>query len=178
LTDTAIVLKFEELKSSFDRTFQEAHVERDRELVHLLIVRIGTAKFALKVGDLAGLARVQTVVPIPTTDSRLLGLAGLKGRMAAVYSLAALIGSPALSTEAERWLVLCRFEKGIALAFTAAEGTRMVPSSELCPVSSGAPPHATDAVGSGSSRLWLLNVNSIAATIVQQTGAPASDERP
>ncbi len=178
MTETAIVLKIEELKSSFDRTFQEALVERNQQLEHLLIVRIGTARFALKVGDLAGLARAQTVVPIPTTDPGLLGLAGLKGRMVAVYSLAALIGSPALSTEPERWFVLCRCEERIALAFTAAEGTLMVPSSELCPVSPGAPPHATDAVGSGSSRLWLLNVSSIAATIVQQTGAPASDETP
>jgi chemotaxis signal transduction protein len=176
LTETAITLKHEELKSSFDRSFQEAPVERNHELAHLLIVRSGTARFALKVGDLAALARVQTVVPLPATDPGLLGVAGLKGRMVALYSLAAMIGSPALKTDPERWLVLCRSEDRIALAFTAAEGTLMVPISDLCPVSPGAPPHATDAVGTGASRLWLLDVSSIAAAIVQRTAVPASNE--
>lgn len=165
--------EIEKLKSSFDRSFQEAPVKRDHELAHLLIVRIGAARFALKVSDLAGLARAQTVVPIPAAAPGLLGVAGLKGRMVAVYSLAVLIGSPALSKEPQSWLVLCRGEDQVALAFTAAEGTMMVSSSALCPVSPSAPPHATDAIGSGASQLWLLNVGSIAATIVKQTASPA-----
>jgi purine-binding chemotaxis protein CheW len=173
--ETAITLKHEELKSSFDRSFQEAPVERNHELAHLLIVRIGTTRFALKVSDLAALAHAQTVVPIPSTDAGLLGLAGLKGRMVAVYSLAAMIDSAALNTEPEHWLALCRSEDRIALAFTAAEGTVIVPRSDLCPVSPGAPRHATDAVGEGASRLWLLNVQSIAAAIVEQTAMPASE---
>jgi chemotaxis signal transduction protein len=131
LTDTINLLDFEELKSSFDRTFQQARVERNHELVHLLVVRIGTARFALKVCDLAGLARAQTVVPVPAADPGLLGLAGLKGRLVAVYSLAAQIGSAALTTEPQRWLVLSRSDRGIALAFSAAEGTMMVPSSDF-----------------------------------------------
>ena len=142
--------------------------------MHLLIVRIGTARFALKVADLAGLARAQTVVPILGAGSELLGIAGLKGRMVAVYSLTAMIGSTELSTEQNRWMVLCRCEKEIALAFTAVTGTMMVPRAELSPASPGATPHATDAVGSGSSQLWLLNVSSIAENIVKKTEAPAS----
>ena len=176
MIETDIALKFEELKHSFDLTFQQPLVERSQELVHLLIVRIGNARFALKVADLAGLARAQTVVPIPGADAGLLGIAGLKGRMIAVYSLAAMIGSSELSTEQNRWMGLCRCAKEIALAFTAVTATMMVPRAELSPVSPGAPPHATDAVGSGSSQLWLLNVSSIADNIVKQTGTPASGD--
>jgi chemotaxis signal transduction protein len=176
LTDTANLLDFEELRSSFDQTFQQARVERDHELVHLLVVRIGAARFALKVCDLAGLARAQTIVPIPATDPGLLGLAGLKGRLVAVYSLAAEIGTAALTTAPDRWIVLCRCDRGIALAFNAAEGTMMARISDLFPAEHGAPMHATDAVGAGPARLWLLNVNSIAAAIVAQTGSPASDQ--
>ena len=174
MIESDVALKFEDLRRSFDLSFQQPLVERAQELVHLLIVRIGSARFALKVADLAGLARAQTVVPIPGADSGLLGIAGLKGRMVAVYSLAAMIGSTELSTEQNRWLVLCRCEKEIALAFTAVTGTMMVPRTELSPVSPGAPPHATDAVGSGSSQLWLLNVSSIAGNLVKKTGTPAS----
>jgi purine-binding chemotaxis protein CheW len=174
LIENDVALKFEDLRRSFDLSFQQPLVERAQELVHLLIVRIGSARFALKVADLAGLARAQTVVPIPGADSGLLGIAGLKGRMVAVYSLAAMIGSTELSTEQNRWLVLCRCDKEIALAFTAVTGTMMVPRTELSPVSPGAPPHATDAVGSGSSQLWLLNVSSIAGNLVKKTGTPAS----
>lgn len=166
-----VALRFEDLKRSFDQSFQQPLVERGEELVHLLVVRIGTSRFALKVADLAGLARAQTVVPIPGADSGLLGLAGLKGRMIAVHSLAAMIGCQDLSTEQNRWMVLCRREKEIALAFTAVTGTMMVPRTELSPVSPGAPPHATDAVGSGVEQLWLLDVGSIAETIVKKTGA-------
>ena len=173
MIESDVMLKFEELKRSFDLTFQQPLVECGQELVHLLIVRVGTARFALKVADLAGLARAQTVVPIPGSDSGLLGIAGLKGRMVAVHSLAAMIGSPELSTEQNRWMVLCRCDKEIAFAFTAVTGTRMVPRDELSPVSPGAPPHATDAVGSGASQVWLLNVISIAETIVNKTTAAA-----
>jgi chemotaxis signal transduction protein len=169
-------LNFEDMKKSFDRTFQEPLVERAQELVHLLIVRIGTPRFALRVADLAGLARAQTVAPIPGANSELLGLVGLKGRMVAIYSLAAMIGSPEASTEQNRWMVLCRCEREIALAFTAVTGTMMVPRAELNPVSPGAPPHATDTVGSGAAQLWLLNVNSIAEAIAKKTGATASAE--
>jgi len=176
LIETDVALKFEDLKRSFDLTFQQPLVERGQELVHLLIVRIGTARFALKVADLAGLARAQTVVPIPGADSGLLGIAGLKGRMVAVYSLAAMIGSTELSTEQNRWMVLCRCEKEIALAFTAVTSTMMVPRAELSPVTPGAPPHATDAVGFDSSHLWLLNVSSIAENIVQKTAASATGD--
>jgi chemotaxis signal transduction protein len=174
LIETDVALKFEDLKRSFDLTFQQPLVERGQELVHLLIVRIGIARFALKVADLAGLARAQAVVPIPGEDSGLLGIAGLKGRMVAVYSLAAMIGSAELSTEQNRWMVLCRCQKEIALAFTAVTGTMMVPRAELSPARPGSPPHATDAVGSGSSQLWLLNVSSIAEHIVKKTEAPPS----
>lgn len=174
MIENDVALKFEDLKRSFDLTFQQPLVERGQELVHLLIVRVGIARFALKVADLAGLARAQTVVPIPGADSGLLGIAGLKGRMVAVYSLAAMIGSPELSTEQNRWMVLCRCEKEIALGFSAVTGTMMVPRAELSPVSPGAPPHATDAVGSGASQLWLLNVSSIAGNIVKKTATPAS----
>ena len=133
MIETDIVLKFEDLKRAFDLTFQQPLVERGQELVHLLIVRIGTARFALKVADLAGLARAQTIVPIPGADSELLGIAGLKGRMVAVYSLAAMIGSPELSIEQNQWMVLCRCEKEIALAFTAVTGTMMVPRARAQP---------------------------------------------
>jgi chemotaxis signal transduction protein len=177
LIETDVALKFEDLKRSFDRTFQEPLVERVQELVHLLIVRVGATRFALKVADLAGLVRAQTVVPIPAAGLGMLGLAGLKGRMVAAYSLANLIGCPEVSTEPTRWMVLCRCEKEIALAFTAVAGTMMVARTQLSPVSPGAPPHATDAVGAGPSQLWLLNVSSIAERIIQQTVAQASDQR-
>ena len=176
MIETDVALKFEDLKRSFDQSFQQPLVERGQELVHLLIVRIGSSRFALKVADLAGLARAQTVVPIPGADSALLGLAGLKGRMVAVHSLAAMIGCQELSTEQNRWMVLCRRQKEIALAFTAVTGTMMVPRTELSPVSPGAPPHATDAVGSGAAQLWLLDVGSIADTIVKKTAAQTSGE--
>ena len=170
------VLKFEDLKRAFDLTFQRPQVERDQELVHLLIVGVGNARFALKVADLAGLARAQTVVPIPGADSRLLGIAGLKGRMVAVCSLAAMIGYAESSGEQNRWMVLCRCARDIALGFTAVTGTMMVPRAELSPVSPGAPPHATDAVGAGASQLWLLSVNSIAESVVEKSAALTSLE--
>jgi chemotaxis signal transduction protein len=177
LSDSDDTLNSEDLRSAFDRTFQEARVELSHELVHLLVVRIGMARFALKVGDLAGLARAQTIVPIPAADSGLLGLAALKGKMVAVYSLGARIGSPMAAAEPERSLVLCRSDREIALAFSAAEGTMMIPSSELWPAGAGAPEYATGAVGAGSARLWLLNVSAISAAITLQTRTPAPDLR-
>ncbi len=63
-------LNFEDMKKSFDRTFQEPLVEREQELVHLLIVRIGTPRFALRVADLAGLARAPDRSTYPRREFR------------------------------------------------------------------------------------------------------------
>ena len=66
MIENDVALKFEDLKRSFDLSFQQPLVERGQELVHLLIVRIGVARFALKVADLAG----TRPCPDRGTDSR------------------------------------------------------------------------------------------------------------
>lgn len=176
MTENGSALKLEKLKRSFDQGFQEAGVERDQTLVHLLTIRIATEKFALPVAELAGLARASIVVRLPAAIPGLLGLAGVKGRMVAVYSLAKLVGCEGVGPDQECWSVLCRPYDRIALAFAATDGTLMVPRSTLNPVGPGAPSHVTDTVGSGSSPHWLLSIESLVEAIASQTrvASPAS----
>jgi chemotaxis signal transduction protein len=168
--------KLQELRESFDRAFQDPTGEPELGLEHLLRIRIGTERFAIRVVELAGLMRSPTIVRLPATRTGLLGLAGVKGRMVAVYSLGALLGCQKGSGDEEYWSVICRFDDRIAFTFAAADGTLMVSGSELCPITSGAPAHVTDTVGVGPARRWLLGLSSVAQAVANsaQAGSPSS----
>jgi chemotaxis signal transduction protein len=175
MSENGGVAKLEELKRSFDRAFQDATIERELGLEHLLRIRVGTERFAVRVAELAGLMRTPTIVRLPTTVTGLLGLAGVKGRMVAMYSLGALLECQKGDGEEEYWSILCRFDDRIAFTFAAADGTLTVSRSELCPISSGAPAHVTDTVGAGAARRWLLGLSWVAQAVADRTQAkPAS----
>lgn len=146
--------KLEELKSSFDCAFQEAILPPTGDFLHLLMVRVATATFALDVAELAGVVPAPKIVPIPAQAHGLLGLAGIKARLVPVYSLACLVG--AKDVGAARWIALCGHDDRIGLAFTELERVHIVPRSAVRPVAAGAPPHAAALIASDPSPICLL----------------------
>ena len=108
------------LREEFDRAFASASDVRTMETSHLLAVRIGGDRYAIPIAEITGLQADRVIAPVPTTVAGLLGLAGIRGELVPVYSLATLIGYPH-STHAMRWVALCGSGQTLGLAFDEFE---------------------------------------------------------
>jgi purine-binding chemotaxis protein CheW len=108
------------LREEFDRAFAAAADVERIPTSHLLAVRIGGDRYAIPVAEITGLQVDRVIAPVPTMIAGLLGLAGIRGELVPVYSLATLIGYPH-STRSMRWVALCGGGQTLGLAFDEFE---------------------------------------------------------
>lgn len=121
------------LKRDFDRAFAEPMRPPPPQTLDLLRVRLGGDPWAVPLTDMAGLHSGKRITPVPGRAPALLGLAGFRGALAAVYDLPALIGLAPLS--AARWLLLAQ-ERPVAFAFGELEGHLRVEIGTILPLGS------------------------------------------
>ena len=123
--------KVGELRSVFDQTraapFSSGVAEQTEDL---LAIRVSRDAHAIKVNEISGLTTGKKIVAFPSPITELLGVAGIRGALVPVYSLAMLLGYNA-DTERTRWLALCGTEDPVALAFDDFEGYVRVPLTQL-----------------------------------------------
>ena len=86
--------------------------------------------YAIKVSEISGLVNDRKTVALPSPVPELLGVAGIRGGLVPVYSLAALLGYSQDPGRA-RWLALCGSEEPVGLAFSDFEGYLRVPVSQV-----------------------------------------------
>jgi chemotaxis signal transduction protein len=110
-----------QLRNEFDHAFSlPVRVETVKNR-HLLAIRIGGDPYALNPEEIAGLHVDRAIVAVPGTLSEWLGLAGIRGELVPVYSLAALLGYEQSTSTRTRWLALCGSGQLLGLAFDAFE---------------------------------------------------------
>jgi chemotaxis signal transduction protein len=123
--------KAAELRDAFDRAraipFSSQTFERIEDL---LAIRVSGDAFAIRLGEISSLATDKKIVAFPSPIPELLGVAGIRGRLVPVYSLAALLGYSA-STVRGRWLALCGAEELVGLAIDNFEGYLRVPLAQV-----------------------------------------------
>jgi chemotaxis signal transduction protein len=107
------------LHEAFDASFAAAAVPRHERREEFLAIRLGTDPYLLRLSEIVGLYADRRVVPVPSPDPRLLGIVGLRGRMAPVYDLAAFLGY-SLATS-PRWMVLASGALPVGFAFETFE---------------------------------------------------------
>jgi purine-binding chemotaxis protein CheW len=110
-----------QLRQEFDHAFSlpvQAEAVRGR---HLLAIRVGGYPYALDPAEIAGLQVDRAIVPVPGLLPEWLGLAGIRGGLVPVYSLAALLGYEQPPAAKPRWLALCGSEPLLGLAFDEFE---------------------------------------------------------
>ena len=90
------------LRRAFDRSFAALPAEAP-PFEDLLTVRAAGDTFALRLRDVAELIAGLLVAPLPSATPHLLGLAGLRGGVVPVFSLASLLGA-AGPAGAPRWV--------------------------------------------------------------------------
>ncbi len=126
-----ITAKAAELRSVFDQAraapLSSGALEQREDL---LAIRISRDAYAIRVSEISGLATDKKIVAFPSPIPELLGLAGIRGALVPVYSLAMLLGYNA-ETERTRWLALCGTESPFALVFSDFEGYVRVSLTQL-----------------------------------------------
>jgi chemotaxis signal transduction protein len=117
------------LRDAFDRAFASA--PRPREPTEdFLRVRVAGVAYGLRVAQIAAVAAGRTIIPLPSRRAALLGLAGIRGNVACVYSLALLLGHGG-DGPAPRWLALCGSTEPVAFAFDALEAFMRTPRADV-----------------------------------------------
>jgi chemotaxis signal transduction protein len=124
------------LRRLFDEGFAAAATAEFARLEGLLAIRLGSDPYALRLSEIAGLHAGVKIVPVPSANAQLLGIVGLRGVMAPIYDLAALLGyAPAANP---RWMVLARMSHPVGFAFETFESHLRVPETSLANDESGA----------------------------------------
>jgi chemotaxis signal transduction protein len=107
------------LKADFDRSFAAPPPGAGTRPETFLRVRVGGERYVLRLSEVGGLFVDKRVTRLPTTVPSLMGLAGFRDRVLAVYDLAMHLGSARVTSP--RWMVTSS-ESAVALAFDAFDG--------------------------------------------------------
>lgn len=130
-----------ELRAELDASFARPRELLRPETVALLAIRVGEDPYALRVADAHALLADRPIARLPTPVPELIGLCAIRGAIAPVYDLAALLGRTAPRLSPPRWLVLAKHHALIALAFDALDAQLVVPATEIA-ASAGDGPQA------------------------------------
>ena len=120
----------QQLRDAFDKSFAHPPATSVDQYEEILLVRVGADPYAIRLAEITGITATRVIVAVPSTDARVLGLAGIRGNIIPVFDLAALLGYPS-NSETTRWMVLCAIDEPIALAFAEFEGYERLPHSSL-----------------------------------------------
>jgi len=107
------------LRSSFDEGFAAAAASQPERLEDMLAIRVGANPYALRLSEIAGLHCDLKIVAVPSPITQLLGITGLRGMLAPVYDLAALLGYPPAASP--RWMVIAGRAQPVGFAFDTFE---------------------------------------------------------
>jgi len=98
--------KARELRRTFDESFAVPPPPPAPPTVALLLVRVAGELLAIRRTDMTGFTRGENLALVPSGTPAFLGLAGLRGGLYPVWSLAGLLGRPLPPAGSSCWLVL------------------------------------------------------------------------
>ncbi len=168
MSDLSWVGRRDELRRGFDDAFAEAPPPPAPDLEDLVLVRVGPHALAVRVSEIAGLEKGRKIVPLPGSARELLGLAGVRGQLVPVFSLAALLG---LAPGDEGWFVLCGRGPSTGLAFAALEGCVKVPRSRLETAGDGRSDHVAVVATIGTEARGVLDTRTLLAAAAARVGS-------
>ena len=124
------------MRQAFDASLAVPPVSADRDAESVLTVRVAGDPYAMRLREIAAIAGGLTVTAVPSSAPGLLGLAGMRGNIVPVFSLAALLGysEPA---NPPLWMVLSAGAEPVGLAFDVFERYVLVPQAALRACSPG-----------------------------------------
>lgn len=130
------------LRTEFDQSFARIRQPPEAPGTDFLLIRVAGEPYALRLAEVSALEADRAVTPVPSDAPALLGVAGLRGALVAVFDLAQLLGQapasrarpapqpPQGSPPGPRWLVLVKATQ-TAMAFDDFEGQRRLGPAAL-----------------------------------------------
>lgn len=121
----------ERLARAFDGEFALPLVTEHVEFIDFLVVRLGVDWYAVRVDELVGVQTKKAVQRLPDAPRYCVGLAAVRGLVAAVYDLGALLGSP--SPDRSSWFFQSKADPEVALLVPKADRYLRVPEDRIIP---------------------------------------------
>jgi chemotaxis signal transduction protein len=162
----------DEIRRAFDQTFASAPSLENADLISLITIRLSGERFALRMDQIHGLARSRPIVPVSSRISELIGIAGMRGTLIPVFSLAALLGLP--RSEECAWLAIIQGDLPLALAFDALERRMEIRRTSLYEDSSPSRRHVRQLAQLGKEVCAVLDVPSLVEVIRNMAEASRS----
>ena len=130
------------MRAEFDHGFTVAATSAAAAPLTFLAIRIGGDPFALPLAGLLGIHVDRKIVPVPSTNPTLMGIAAFRGALTLVHDLRLLLGYPG-SAQA-RWLALVAAAVPVGLAFDIFERQFTVAPDRVTGAVPDAAPVGTD----------------------------------
>lgn len=175
----SLAMRLLAMRQQFDTSFAQPLTAGDAPTHKLLAIQAGGVQFALPLGDCASIQACPKLVALPAVPPALLGIAGVRGRLLAVYRLAALLAL-GHSAAPPAWLLIARADEQVAFAVDNIEAYLQVFSTEIFPSSPPAAlqqPFCTELVVHKGVTRPLLSLTALVAAVNRPTSAsPAAKE--
>ena len=154
------------LRRVFDEGFAAPVSSQSERHEDLLAIQVGAGRYGLRLAEIAGLHVDLRIVAVPSPAAQLLGVVGIRGTMAPIYDLAALLGLPPVS--GPRWIVLARAPQVVGFAFDAFDSHLKVSAASLVEADShqvGGGQYVRGAVQVAGTLLPIIHLASILPTL-------------
>lgn len=124
------LLSAEQLRRIFDHRFTVPAKDDRADIEEFLGVRINSKPYAIQIEHLIRIEAVRKVVALPGLSPDHGGIAGIQGRLIAVFRLAHLLDlNPKL--EHDHWIAVCHRDHPIGFSFQAVDGLLQFSSSGI-----------------------------------------------
>jgi chemotaxis signal transduction protein len=147
------------LRRAFDASFAEPLAQGHSDGEQLLTVRVGDSLLAVRVQELTVVERCRALASLPDLPAGCLGLAGVRGKLVAVYELA---GFTAAGRAGEsRWLLVSRTDPQIGFAIDEVEHCQYVERRHVSPRDVPADEPLLAVVAIEARRMPLLSIERL-----------------
>ena len=157
-----------ELRRSFDDGFSQPLLETREDTLDVLSIRVGKEPYALRLSEVGALEADRAITRLPSEHSALLGIAGVRGLVVAVFDLAALLGVS--SAESARWIALAKGAP-LALAFSGFEGQISAHPEQFARAEAGT--GLREVLRHDGINLPLINLPALVASLDPRQGTAA-----
>ena len=166
-----------ELRRSFDEAFARLPDERAEDVEELLVIRVAGDPYAVRAGEVSGLAPGGRIVPVPGPLPELLGITTIRGGLVPAYGLGVLLGYPQ-ARDAPPWLLLCGGDQDrAALGVDGFERYARVPRTNLSIAEDlGGRRHVREFVRTEAGACGVIDIRSVLEAIERRIGAPGRDK--
>lgn len=162
------------LRDEFDLSFAVPPSPETRGAENLLAIVVGGHPYALRLSEVGALVADRPVVPVPTGDSRFLGIIGYRSLVIPVFDLAAMLGYATAGTP--RWIALAgTTDRPIGLAFERFDAQVQIRDG-IAAGTDGAPgrtaPHVAGAVSHDGVVRSILSIDSLIGALGARATGP------